>query len=130
MSNARLDAVDRPMSDQCVSATAAGGSGVTATLSAPGTGLRHYITRIRIEKFAVALLTAAAAPVTVTTTGIPGTPTINFSAGAEAQGTQQVADLDFTAAPIEASADNAAVTVVAPATTSVIWRVTVWSKIR
>ena len=115
-----------PVADQCVSATAASGTGVTATLPAPGANLRQYITRIQIVEFAAALLTAAATPVLVTTTNIPGTPTFSFPAAATAQGAENVFDEDYSSAPIEASADNTAVTVVAPGTTSVIWRINVW----
>lgn len=114
------------VADQCVTATAASGTGATATLPAPGANLRQYITKIQIIRFAVAALTAAATPVLVTTTNIPGTPTFSIDASAAAQGTTDKTDLDFSGAPIEASVDNTNTTVVAPGTTNVIWRVTVW----
>lgn len=114
------------VSDQCVTGTAAAGTGVTATLPAPGANLRQYITRIQIIRFAAAALTAAATPVLVTTTNIPATPTFSIDASAAAQGTTDKTDLDFTSAPIESSADNTNTTIVCPATTNVIWRVNVW----
>lgn len=102
--------------------TAAAGTGVTLTLAAPGAGLFQYINWIRIEHFASALLVAAAAPAIVTTTNIPGTPSFNFRADAAPQGTLTEKVIE-NGMPIRASAANTAVTIVAPATTSVIWRV-------
>jgi hypothetical protein len=115
-----------PVSDQCVSVTGAAAAAVTATLPAPGANLRQYITRIQIVKFASALLVAGATPVLVTTTGIPATPTFSFDAAADVAGSAVEMDIDFPTNPIEASADNAACTIVCPATTSIIWRVNVW----
>lgn len=106
-------------------ATSVGASGaaVTLTLAAPGAGLRQYLTYLSINRFAAALLTAAAAPVTVTTTNLPGSLALSFPADAAAQGTIDRWREDL-AYPLAASAQNTAVTVVCPATTSVIWRVT------
>ena len=104
-------------------AVGAAAASVTLTLAAPGAGLRQYLTYLSINRFATALLTAAAAPVTVTTTNLPGSLAFSFPAEAAAQGTlfPWREDLAF---PLAASAQNTAVTVVAPATTTVIWRVT------
>jgi hypothetical protein len=115
--------VERIPATSGLTATGAAAAAVTLTLPGPGVGLFQYVSWIRIEKFATALLVAAAAPVIVTTTNLPGTPSFNFSAGAEPQGTlvERVIDQDM---PIRASAANTAVTVVCPATTSVIWRAT------
>jgi hypothetical protein len=107
-----------------VTATGAAAAAVTATLAAPGAGLRHYITYLSISRFATAALTAAAAPVLVTTTNLPGALVINFPAEAALQGTIDRWREDF-AFPIAASAQNTATTVVAPVTTGVIWRITV-----
>lgn len=103
--------------------TGAAGAAVTLTLAAPGAGLRHYLTYISINRIATALLTAAAAPVVVTTTNLPGTLAFSFPADAAAQGTLFPLREDF-AFPIASSAQNTATTIVCPATTSVIWRVT------
>jgi hypothetical protein len=91
------------------------------SITAPGAGLFQYIDWIRIEHFASALLTAAAAPVIVTTTNIPGTPSFNFRADAAAQGTltEKVIQYDM---PVRATTANTAVTVVCPATPNVLWR--------
>lgn len=105
-----------------ITATAAAGAALTLTIPAAGAGLYHYIDWIRIEHFASALLTAAAAPVIVTTTNIPGTPSFNFRADAAPQGTL-TEKLIQNGMPIRSVAANATTTVVCPLTTSVLWRV-------
>lgn len=104
-------------------AVGAAAAAVTLTLATPGAGLRHYLTYLSINRFASALLTAAAAPVTVTTTNLPGTLALSFAADAAAQGTLDRWREDFTY-PLTSSAQNTATTIVCPATTGVIWRVT------
>lgn len=106
-----------------VTNTGAAGAAVTLTLAAPGAGLRQYVTYLSVNRFATVLLTAGATPVLVTTTNLPGTLVLSFPADAAAQGTLFPWREDF-AYPIAASAQNTAVTVVCPATTGVIWRVT------
>jgi len=110
-------------STSCVTATGAVGAGVTATLPAV-LGLYHYITNIRIEKFAVATLTAAATPVIGTTTNLAGTRAYSFDASAQVQGTLQE-KVDSPVVPIKSTTANTATTFVCPATTNVIWRVTI-----
>jgi hypothetical protein len=100
-----------------------GGAAATLTLAAPGVGLRHYLTYLRIVRFATALLTAAAAPVAVTTTNLPGSMAFTFPADAAAQGTVFAYQEDFSF-PVVSVAQNTATTIVCPATTGVIWRVT------
>jgi len=106
-----------------VTVTAAAGAIATLSLPAPGLGLRQYITYLRITRFASALLTAAATPVLVTTTNIPGTPVFSLPAEAAPQGSVFVYQEDF-AFPLMATAQNTAVTVVCPVTAGVIWRAT------
>lgn len=108
-----------------VTATAAAGTGVTLTLPASA-GNFHFITGIIIQKTAAALLVAAAVPVTVTTTNLPGSPVFDFAADAAAQGTQQTLALTMGNAPIKSSAAGVATTIVCPATTAIVWRVTVF----
>lgn len=103
--------------------TGAAGAAVTLTLAAPGAGLRHYLTYLSINRFAAAVLTAAATPVIVTTTNLPGSLAFSIPAEAAAQGTLDRWREDF-AYPIAASAQNTATTIVCPVTTGVIWRVT------
>lgn len=105
-----------------LSATGAAAAAVTLTIPAPGAGLFQYIDWIRIEHFASAALVAAAAPVNVTTTNLPGTPAFSFRADAAAQGTLTEKVIQ-NGMPMRASTANTAVTVVCPATTGVIWRV-------
>lgn len=112
-----------PQANNIGTAVGAAGAAVTLTLASPGAGLRHYLTYISINRFATALLTAGAAPVTVTTTNLPGTLAFSFPADAAAQGTLFPLREDF-AFPIASSAQGTATTIVCPATTSVIWRVT------
>ena len=100
----------------------ASGAAVTLTIAAPGAGLRQYLTYLSINRFAVALLTAGAAPVTVTTTNLPGSLAFSFAADAAAAGTLDRWREDF-AYPLASSAQNTATTIVCPATTNVIWRV-------
>ena len=104
-------------------AVGASGAAVTLTLASPGAGLRHYLTYLSINRFAAAVLTAAAAPVTVTTTNLPGSLAFSFPAEAAALGTIDRWREDF-AYPIASSAQATATTIVCPLTTGVIWRVT------
>lgn len=106
-----------------VTNTGASGAAVTLTLPAPGAGLRQYLTYLSINRFAAALLTAGTTPVLVTTTNLPGSLVFSFPADAAPQGGLFPWREDF-AFPLAASAQNTAVTVVCPATTNVIWRVT------
>ena len=53
-------------------ATGTAGAAVTLTLAAPGAGLRQYLTMLRIERHATALLVAGATPTIITTTNLPG----------------------------------------------------------
>ncbi len=103
--------------------TAAAGAVATLTLAAPGVGLRHYLTYLEINRFAAAALTAAATPVLVTTTNLPGTLVFSMPADAALQGTIFPYREDF-AFPVASVAQNTATTIVGPATTNVIWRIT------
>lgn len=103
--------------------TGASGAAVTLSLGAPGTGLRHYVTYLAINRYAAAVLTASATPVTVTTTNLPGGMAFTFEADAAALGTVARYREDF-AYPLAAMGVNTATTIVCPATTGVLWRVT------
>ncbi len=106
-----------------VTSVGASGAAVTLTLPAPGAGLRQYLTYLGINRFAAAALTAAAAPVTVTTTNLPGSLAFSFAADAALQGTIDRWREDF-AYPIPSAVQNTATTIVCPITTGVIWRLT------
>lgn len=107
----------------CVTTTAAAGAAATLTLPAPGVGLRQYVAGIQIERFAAALLTAAATPTVITTTNLPGSLAFSVPADAAAQGVVSTIIREYSRA-IAASAQNTAATIVAPVTTGVIWRLT------
>lgn len=117
------DTLQAMVSPLIVTSVGASAAAVTLTLPAPGAGLRQYLTYLSINRFATAVLTAAAAPVTVTTTNLPGSLAFSFAADAAALGTLDRWREDF-AFPIASSALNTATTIVCPATTGVIWRVT------
>jgi hypothetical protein len=106
-----------------VTTTAASGATITLTIPNPGVGLRNYITYLSVNRFAAAVLTAAATPVLVTTTNLPGSLVISVPAEAATLGTLDRWREDF-AFPLASSAQNTATTIVAPATTGVIWRLT------
>ena len=113
-----------PLPATCLgTATGAAAAAVTLTIASGGTGLFHYITRLRIERHTSALLTAAATPVIVTTTNLPGSLAFSIPADAAAQGVPFIIDQDFPN-PLKASAAATATTIVCPTTTAVIWRVT------
>ena len=101
--------------------TATGAAAAAVTLTLPASGLRHYLTGLRIDRFAAAVLTAAATPVIVTTTNLPGALAFSLPAEAAALGTVQSYQTDYALA-LAASAVNTASTIVCPATPGVIWR--------
>jgi hypothetical protein len=123
-SNALLDdSLNRSITPILATNSAAAGTAVTLSIAAPGAGLRHYLTYIRIVRFASALLTAGSTPVLVTTTNIPGALVFSLPADAAAQGSVFPYQEDFSY-PIATSAQATATTIVAPATPNVIWRIT------
>lgn len=107
-----------------VTNTGALGAAVTATLPAV-TGLRHYIDFVSVVKFNGAVLTAAAAPVLVTTTNFPGSPVFSFPADAATQGTDVERRLDWGGTGCAATLSNSATTIVCPVVTGALWRVNV-----
>lgn len=123
-SNALQDqSLDGMVTSQIVTAVGAAAAAVTLTIPAPAAGLRTYITYLAVNRFAAAVLTAAAAPVTITTTNIPGSLAFSFPAEAAALGTIDRWREDF-AYPIAVTSQAVNTTIVCPATTGVIWRVT------
>lgn len=115
--------LDKP-STLCVTATGAAAAAVTLTLPAAGAGLFHYITFIRVQVYNTAARTGGATPVLVTTTNLPGSP-VWTRASAGAVGTVEIQEDVLAGNPLKSSTANVATTIVCPATTSVIWRVTV-----
>lgn len=104
-----------------VTATAAAGAAATLSLPAPGAGLRQYVTHVRLERFQAALGVAAATPVLVTTTNLPGAPVFSFSQRAAEQGAIEIGAYDY-GTPLQAAAANTALTIVAPVQAQTLWR--------
>ncbi|UTU07804.1 hypothetical protein CcrC1_gp119 [Caulobacter phage C1] len=111
-----------PTTPNIVTATGSAGAAVTLTLptAAP---LTHHITFISITRFAAIALTANGAPSIVTTTNLPGGLAYSLPREAAALGTAFSMREDYSNA-LRAS-DVGPTTIVLPATTGVIWRVTV-----
>lgn len=105
-----------------VTVTGAAGAIATLTLPAPGAGLFQIVDYIEVVHFAAALGVAAATPVLVTTTNVPGLPVLSCRTDAFVQGSREVHRIGGSQ-PFKATTANTALTVVCPATTSVIWRV-------
>jgi hypothetical protein len=109
--------------DQCQSVVGASGAAVTATLPAVASQF-HYISEIRIERYATVVNTASATPITVTTTNLPGSLAWLVDNGADTLGS--LTDKVITpAVPIKSSVAGTATTIVAPASTGVLWRINV-----
>lgn len=102
--------------------TGLAGAAVTLTVAAGGAGLFHYFTRILVQRHTSALLTAGTTPVLVTTTQLNGR-VFSIPADAAAQGTVY-SEIVEPSQPIKSQTANTATTIVCPATTGVIWRVT------
>ena len=115
--------VSLPEASLHVTATAASGVTITATLPAPAAGLYHYITTIDIELYSAAARTGSATPWLVTSTNLPGSPAWNFpTAGA-------IGTIDRLVMPLgrvlRSSVASTATTIVAPAATGGIWRLNI-----
>lgn len=111
----------------CIAATvtAAANTAATLTLASPGAGLRHYITGIEITRNATAAL-AGTATLVVTSTNLPGSLAWSMGNAMAAGGTQIDVNRVFSN-PLQASAQNTATTIVAPAPgAAVLWRITAY----
>lgn len=128
-SNALMDDGDRfsVIAEDSATITGTAGAATTLTVAAPGAGLRHYITRIEIDRInaSTTALTAAAAPITVTTTNLPTSVSFKFPADALAAGGIQTRVMDY-GYPLMSTAQNTATTIVCPLTASVQWTVTAY----
>jgi hypothetical protein len=104
--------------------TGAANTALTVTLNAAGTGLFHYITRIRIIRVATAAL-AGGAILTITTTNFVGARQWRVGNNMIAGGTQLDVDEDWVY-PLRSSVSNTATTIVCPAAgAAVSWDVVV-----
>lgn len=120
------DAIDGQVSVDSGTITGAASAAVTLTLASPGVGLRHYINKVRVTRFAAAALTAAAAPIVLTTTNLPTAIAFSIPAEAAAQGTVYELLEDFGGKPLVATAQNTATTIVAGVVANVIWRISAY----
>jgi hypothetical protein len=100
-------------------------AGVTLTLGAPGAGLRHYITKIKIDRSYNVVGVASGTINLVTTTNLNGSPVFAFGQTVAVQGTMETQQFDF-ASPLQASAQNVATTIVAPVQLQTAWRLSAW----
>lgn len=107
--------------DQHLTATGLVGAAVTLTIPGVANGQFHYFSRLTVQRFAVAALTAGTTPVIVTTTNLPGARSFSIAADAAAQGTIYSETLE-AGVPFRSTAGQTATTFVAPATPNVIWR--------
>lgn len=122
--NAAQNPVAREQDPATLAVTATGAAGAAVTLTLPAVaGLRHYLDSLHIVRSATAALTASAAPVVVTTTGLPGNPAFTFGQDVAGIGIDKDARLDCGPEGFAAAALGVATTVVCPAYVGVIWRV-------
>lgn len=108
-----------------VTSTAASGAALTLSVPTPGIGLFHYVTKIVINKYCAATLTAGVAPIIVTTTNIATTPSVNFKT-LGSLGDSEIIQLDFTGNPLKSTTANTATTIVCPVVAGVLWKVSVF----
>lgn len=106
------------------STTAAMAAALTATLPAVP-GFRHVIDFIRITRSATAALVAAATPVIITTTNIPGSLALTLGQDAGGIGVDRELVLDFGSTGMACLLPNTPTTIVCPAYVGVIWRINV-----
>jgi hypothetical protein len=101
---------------------------LTLTIPAPGAGLRNKLTYLSINRFAAVALVASGAPITVTSSGFPGS--LAFTLEQDALPLGAVSRLrEDVAFPIPATAQNTAMTIAIPAIPNVILRATAGYKL-
>lgn len=114
---------DQKAATLLVTTTAATGAAATATLTAVPS-LRHYVDRIDITQVATATAAGTATPIVTSSLNLPGLPIFSFGNDLLI-GRHLTQTLDFGASGLAATAINTTTSVTAPATTNVIWRITV-----
>lgn len=113
----------KPMTD-FISATGLVSAAVTATLPAVP-GLRHIVDFVHVTRSATAALTAAASPVVITSSNLPGTFAMTMGQDAGGIGIDKEVKEDFGGTGLASTALNAATTIVCPVYVGVIWRINV-----
>lgn len=107
-------------SSLAVTVTAATGVAATLTLPAPAAGQFQHITGIYLTLYSTAARTGVAAPILVTTTNLPGAPVYTFGTAAAIGTTDR--EIHDMSNPLKSLAAATATTIVAPAVTGGIWR--------
>lgn len=103
-------------------ATATGVVNTAVTLTIPGVaGVFHLFTRIQVKRFFVTAGLGATTPTIVTTTNMPGS--MAFSFGTSGAIGQTIEELVQPSSPIKATSAGSNTTIVCPAGTDTIWRV-------
>lgn len=105
-----------------VTVAGAAAAAATLTLPAPAAGMFHYITALELTLYSTAARTGAAAPITVTSTNLPGALAFTFPT-AGVIGSLVTQQLPM-AAPLRSSVAATATTIVAPVVTGGLWRLT------
>lgn len=105
-----------------VTATAVVNTGVTLTLPAASAGLFHVITRIQIDRFFATAGLAGATPTVVTSTNLPGSMAWSFPTAGILGAMESI--IIEPSQPLRSSVAATATTIVCPASTDTIWRVT------
>lgn len=121
--SSHLSIAARPMTD-LISVTAGVNAALTATLPAVP-GLRHIIDFVRVTRSATAALTAAALPMVITSTNLPGNFAMTMGQEASAMGVDRDALTDFGGTGLAAVAINTATTISCPAYPGALWRINV-----
>jgi hypothetical protein len=112
------------VSDFASIATGTVGAAVSCNLPPAGIGTYHYITSIRIEKFATALMTAGTAPISATSSNLNGFAP-NSGASALAQGINDVVLQEDFSIPLKSQNANAQTSIAMPATPLAIYKISV-----
>jgi len=120
--NSLFDLKVQPREVIPVTFTQAANTLTTLTLPAGGAGIFTYLVYLQIVLYATAALTGGATPTLVTSTNLPGSPVWTFPT-AGAIGTIPSEQKYEGGYPLKGSAAATAITIVAPATASVIWRI-------
>jgi hypothetical protein len=104
--------------------TATSGTAATLTLAAPATGLFNYITFLEIVEWFTAANVALTTPTVITSTNITGSPawSVDGQTGVVGKGNYYV--YNYGHPGIKSTANATATTIVAPAVTGIIWRIT------
>lgn len=106
-----------------VTAAAAVSTAATATTPTPPAGQYVYVTGVQVTAYATAAITGGAAPTNTASTNLGGL-IFTFQTAYSAAGQTAIESLQATP-PLRGTAPGTAVSITAPLTTNVIWRITI-----